>query len=47
MIKKCQVNKKKGYQFGSSGKCYTGRSSLAKAKKQGRAIKTSESRRKK
>ena len=39
--------KKKGYKFGKSGKCYTGKDARKKAVKQGQAIKSSESRRKK
>lgn len=41
-IKKCQSNKKKGYKYGDSGKCYTGKGSRKKAIKQGQAIKISE-----
>ena len=41
-IKKCQANGKKGYKFGSSGKCYSGKVGLSKAKKQGRAIERSK-----
>lgn len=46
-IIKCKSKKKKGYKFGTSGKCYTGKNAKKKAKRQGRAIKASQSRRKK
>jgi len=46
-IKSCQKNRKKGKKFGNKGKCYTGRNSRTKAARQGRAIKASQSRRKK
>ena len=36
---------KKGYKYGDSGKCYTGKNAKKKAGKQGRAIKASQSRR--
>jgi len=45
-IQKCQKNKKKGFKWGKEGKCYIGRGSLEKAKKQGRAISLSKARRK-
>jgi len=41
-LKRCQKNKKKGWKFGDSGKCYTGKGAKARAKKQGRAIKASQ-----
>ena len=41
-IQKCQRNKKKGWKFGKSGKCYTGKNAKEKAKRQGRAIKSSQ-----
>lgn len=37
---RCQKNKKKGYKWGKSGKCYTGKNAKAKALRQGRAIKS-------
>ena len=45
-LKKCQSKRKKGYKWGRSGKCYTGRSAKTKAKRQGRAISLSKARRK-
>lgn len=44
-IFRCQSNRKKGNKYGNSGKCYTGKDSLKKAKRQGRAIEASKSRR--
>lgn len=41
-IKKCQKDKKKGYKFGDSGKCYTGKNARKKAIKRGQAIKISQ-----
>jgi len=41
-IKKCQKDKKKGFKFGDSGKCYTGKDARKKAVKQGIAIKISQ-----
>lgn len=38
-VKKCTKNGKSGQKYGDSGKCYTGKSAKAKAKKQGKAIK--------
>lgn len=46
-VRRCSKGRKKGYKYGSSGKCYTGKSAKAKAKRQGRAIKSSQSRRRK
>lgn len=37
---------KKGWKFGKSGKCYTGKDAKEKAKKQGVAIKISQGRKK-
>ncbi len=37
-IKKCQTNGKSGFQWGNSGKCYTGTSGKTKAVKQAKAI---------
>lgn len=45
-IMKCQRNKKKGYKWGRSGKCYTGKDAKKKAEKQGRAISISKARKK-
>jgi len=41
----CKKNGKSGYKWGSKGKCYTGKGGKAKANRQGRAIKASQSRR--
>ena len=41
-IIRCVSNKKKGYKFGKSGKCYIGRSARKKARKQGQAISISK-----
>ena len=40
-VQRCQKNNKKGWKFGSSGTCYTGRGAKAKAERQGRAIRAS------
>ena len=45
-VKKCTKNSKGGHKYGDSGKCYTGKGSKAKAARQGRAIKASQSRQK-
>ena len=42
-VKKC----KGGHKYGKGGKCYKGKGSRRRAAKQGRAIKASQSRRKK
>lgn len=42
-----QRTKSGGYRYGTKGKTYYGRGAKAKAKRQGRAIKASQSRRKK
>lgn len=42
-IKKCTVGGKNGYQWGDSGKCYTGQGAREKAAKQGRAIESQKS----
>lgn len=42
-IKRCQKNSKKGYKWGSEGKCYVGPGAKEKALKQMRAIKASQS----
>jgi len=44
---KCKKGGKSGYKYGASGHCYTGPGARAKAAKQGRAIKTSQSKGKK
>lgn len=41
-VKGCSKNGKPGKKYGNSGKCYTGKSATAKAKRQGRAIETSK-----
>jgi len=46
-VKKCKSGSKSGKKYGSKGKCYTGKSATGKAKRQGRAVKASQSRRKK
>lgn len=40
-VKKCSSNKKSGYKYGDSGKCYVGKSGKNKAQKQGQAIEIS------
>ena len=45
-MKRCQSKGKKGYKYGSSGKCYTCKDAKKKALRQGRAIKTSQSKKK-
>ena len=42
-LKKCAKNGKSGWKFGDSGKCFTGPGAREKARKQGAAIKISES----
>lgn len=37
-IQACTINGKRGYKWGSQGKCYAGRSGRAKAERQMRAI---------
>lgn len=44
-VKRCSSGGKKGYKYGSKGRCYTGGGAKAKAKRQGRAIKASQGRR--
>lgn len=41
-IKECQTDGKKGYKWGSSGKCYIGADGKRKAIKQGKAIEASK-----
>lgn len=43
-FKKCQRKGKSGWKYGDSGTCYTGKGGKAKATKQMRAIKASQSR---
>ncbi len=43
-VTRCSINGRRGYKFGRKGKCYTGKGAEEKAKKQGAAIKISESR---
>lgn len=45
-VKSCSKNGKSGKKFGSKGKCFTGKSGASKAKKQGRAIKSNQNKRK-
>jgi len=44
-VQRCSRSGKSGFKFGSSGKCYTGPGAKSKAKRQGRAIKSSQSKR--
>jgi hypothetical protein len=37
-VQKCSVKNKKGWKWGASGKCYTGKDSKKKAIKQGLAV---------
>ncbi len=46
-VKKCKSGGRSGKKYGPTGKCYTGKGASSKAKRQGRAIKASQSRRKK
>lgn len=46
-VQSCTKNQKQGKKFGSTGKCYTGKSAGLKAAKQGKAIKASQSKTKK
>ena len=43
-VKKCKSNGKSGKKYGSTGKCYTGKGASSKAKRQGQAVKASQSR---
>jgi hypothetical protein len=45
-IKKCKSGGKSGKKYGDTGKCYTGPGAESKAKRQGRAVKASQGRRK-
>ena len=42
----CSVDKEKGWKWGESGHCYTGKSAKALARNQGRAIKASQAKEK-
>lgn len=44
-LMRCQKNGKRGWKWGKSGKCYIGKGAKAKAKRQGRAAKRSQSKR--
>jgi hypothetical protein len=37
-VHSCKVGKKSGFQWGKSGKCYTGKNAKKKAIKQGLAV---------
>jgi len=39
-VKKCKVDRKSGWKWGNSGKCYTGPGAREKAEKQGRVSKS-------
>lgn len=41
-VMRCLSKGKKGFKWGDSGKCFTGPQGKAKAEKQGRAIKASQ-----
>jgi hypothetical protein len=45
-VQRCQSNGKKGWKYGSKGKCYTGPDAKEKAEKQGRAIEHNVKKRK-
>lgn len=45
-VKSCKANGKTGKKWGEQGKCYTGSGAESKAKRQGRAIKSSQTRNK-
>ncbi len=46
-LKPCQSKGKSGTKYGDSGKCYTGKGGKAKAIEQMKAIKASQSRKRK
>jgi len=46
-VKRCSSKGKSGYRWGDSGKCYTGSGAKSKAAKQGRAIKASQTQKRK
>ena len=41
-VMQCQSKNKKGWKFGKSGKCYTGKNARENARKQGQAIKVKQ-----
>lgn len=41
-LKRCQKDGKKGWKWGDSGKCYTGKDGKAKAQRQARAIEANK-----
>lgn len=41
-IKDCKVKNKPGKKYGEAGKCFTGKTAEAKAKRQGKAIAISQ-----
>lgn len=43
-IRKCQANKKSGYKYGDTGKCYAGSEAKDKSDKQGKAIEVNKKR---
>lgn len=43
-VMRCQKDHTKGWKYGQSGKCYTGKSAKSKAAEQGRAIAISKAR---
>jgi hypothetical protein len=45
-LKRCQKDKKPGWKWGDTGRCFVGRGARAKALRQGRAIEVSKMRRK-
>ena len=45
-LMRCKVKNKSGWKWGKSGKCYTGPLARSKAKRQMRAIKASQAKRK-
>lgn len=46
-VQRCTINGKTGFKWGNSGKCFVGREGRSKARRQGRAISASKSRKKK
>lgn len=45
-VKRCTKNGKSGHKWGEAGTCYTGPGAEAKAKRQGRAVKANQSKKK-
>lgn len=43
-LQRCQKDGKKGWKWGSNGKCYTGPDAKQKAEQQGRAIEANRKR---